>query len=55
MGTKKAEEETEGKEKKQKKAEESLPFCTTAPSAEHTRGEEAEGPCDDSRTGDYEK
>jgi hypothetical protein len=55
MGTPKADEQTEGKGKKQKKAEESIPFCTTAPSAEHTRGDEAEGPCDDSRTGDYEK
>lgn len=55
MGTPKADEKTEGKGKKKKKAEESIPFCTTAPSAEHTRAEEADVPCDDSRNGDYEK
>jgi hypothetical protein len=55
MGTTKTGEKTESKEKAQKKAEQGMPFCTTAPSAEHTRGEEVEGPCDDYRTGDYEK
>ena len=55
MGTTKADEKTEGKEKNQKKVEESVPFCTTAPSAEHMRAEDADVPCDDSRTGDYEK
>ena len=55
MGTSKGDEKTEGKDRKQKKVVEPIPFCTTAPSAEHTRGEELEGPCDDSRTGDYEK
>lgn len=55
MGTPKADEKFEGKGKKQKKAEESIPFCTNAPSAEHTRAEDADVPCDDSRTGDNEK
>jgi hypothetical protein len=55
MGTAKPDEKTEGKEKKQKKVEESVPFCTTAPSAEHTRADDADVPCDDSRNGDYEK
>jgi hypothetical protein len=55
MGTTKTDEKTEGKEKKQKKVAASFPFCTTAPSAEHTRAEDADVPCDDSRNGDYEK
>ncbi|MFO7739431.1 MAG: hypothetical protein R6V46_13210 [Desulfatiglandaceae bacterium] len=42
------------KVKKQKKTKkEDLPFCTSAPSAEHARGMEFEEPCDDARTGDY--
>ena len=45
----------EKKTKKEKKADETLPFCTTAPSPEHARGAEEEEPCDDSRTGDYKK
>ena len=36
---------------KKKKKEESLPFCTTAPSAEHARAEDEDEPCDDSRAG----
>jgi hypothetical protein len=55
MENSKADEKTEGQEKKQKKVEEGIPFCTTAPSAEHARGDEADEPCDDSTTGDYEK
>jgi hypothetical protein len=54
----KEEQETsaeESQEKEKKKPEEKLPFCTTAPSAEHSRGPEEEEPCDDSRGGDYEK
>jgi hypothetical protein len=39
----------------EEKTEESLPFCTTAPSAEHSRGLEEEEPCDDGREGDYDK
>ena len=39
-------------QKKKKKKEEKLPFCTTAPSAEHSRGTEDDEPCDDYRSGD---
>jgi hypothetical protein len=39
--------------KKKHNQEEELPFCTSAPSAEHARGMEVDEPCDDSRTGDY--
>ena len=42
--------ETEMKGKKKKK-EDQLPFCTTAPSAEHERGGDTEEPCDDYRSG----
>jgi hypothetical protein len=42
-------------EEKKKKPEEGMPFCTQAPSAEHGRGTEGEEPCDDGRSGDYEK
>lgn len=42
--------EPEGKKKK--KGEEELPFCTTAPSAEHARAEEEDEPCDDFREGE---
>jgi hypothetical protein len=45
---KKEKKETEPKAKK-KKDEKPLPFCTTAPSAEHSRASEDDGPCDDSR------
>jgi hypothetical protein len=31
--------------------EEKLPHCTTAPSAEHLRGEAEDEPCDDGRGG----
>ena len=45
-------EEIEAQDKKkQEKEQEPLPFCTTAPSAEHTRGGEGEEPCDDFREG----
>ena len=37
--------------KKKKKTEKPLPFCTTAPSAEHSRGQDEEEPCDDFREG----
>jgi len=37
--------------KKKKKTDEPLPFCTTAPSAEHSRGQDEEEPCDDYRKG----
>jgi hypothetical protein len=47
-------EEKEGKKpeeqvKKKKKKEEELPFCTTAPSAEHSRADDEDEPCDDFR------
>jgi hypothetical protein len=45
---KKEDEET----KKKKQKEEELPFCTTAPSAEHSRAEEEDEPCDDFREGE---
>jgi hypothetical protein len=46
--------ETEEKDekKKKKKAKKPLPFCTTAPSAEHTRAEAKDEPCDDDRAGE---
>ena len=37
------------KKEKKKKADAPLPFCTTAPSAEHARGPDEDEPCDDSR------
>lgn len=49
------EEEKKGEEqvrKKKKKGEDSLPFCTTAPSAEHARADLEDDPCDDYREGD---
>ena len=47
------ENKEEGQEEKdEKKQEEPLPFCTTAPSAEHGRGEEDDEPCDDFRAGE---
>ena len=36
---------------KKKKEEEAMPFCTTAPSAEHARAEDEDEPCDDSTGG----
>ncbi len=53
MEGKKEEEIKEQSEKKKKKTEdEELPFCTTAPSAEHSRGDQEEEPCDDFREGE---
>ncbi len=46
------EKETTSKDetkKGKKKADKPLPFCTTAPSAEHARGANEDKPCDDSR------
>ena len=39
--------EEEGKKKKG----EPLPFCTSAPSPEHSRADSDDEPCDDSRSG----
>jgi len=37
--------------KKKKEVVEPEPFCTTAPSAEHARGNLEDDPCDDYRDG----
>lgn len=42
----------EMEEKKQGKPGDPLPYCTTAPSAEHARGNVEEEPCDDARKGE---
>jgi hypothetical protein len=39
------------RKKSKKKIEEALPFCTNAPSAEHSRAYAEDAPCDDSREG----
>lgn len=44
--------EDKNKEKdEQEKKEGPLPFCTTAGSPEHARGEAEDEPCDDGRSG----
>ena len=43
------EEIKEEKKKKKKKGDAPLPFCTTAPSAEHARAPNDDEPCDDAR------
>jgi len=50
----KAEEIEETEKGKKKMAEEKLPYCTTAPSAEHSRAHDDDEPCDDGRTGDVD-
>ena len=35
-----------------KKSEEKLPYCTTAPSGEHSRAGDDDEPCDDGRAGE---
>jgi len=42
----------EKERKKKKRVDEKLPYCTTAPSAEHGRASEDDGPCDDGRSGE---
>ena len=37
--------------RKKNKAEEDLPFCTTASDAEHSRAHNDDEPCDDGRSG----
>jgi len=44
-------EEKDLEEKDVKKQAEHLPFCTSAPSPEHARGDSDDEPCDDSRSG----
>jgi hypothetical protein len=39
------------RKKNKKKIEEALPFCTDAPSAEHSRAYAEDAPCDDGREG----
>ena len=39
-------------EAKKKEVDEPLPYCTTAPSAEHARAHDDDEPCDDGRAGD---
>jgi hypothetical protein len=38
-------------QRKKKVPKEPLPFCTDAPSAEHSRADSEDAPCDDSRSG----
>lgn len=46
------EEKTKKEEEKEEtQVKEELPFCTSAPSAEHARGSEEEEPCYDYREG----
>jgi hypothetical protein len=44
-------EKKESEEEISKKKGEPLPFCTSAPSAEQSRGDSEDKPCDDSRSG----
>jgi hypothetical protein len=44
-------EKKEVEEKSEQKKGEPLPYCTNAPSAEHSRGTSEEEPCDDAREG----
>ena len=41
----------ENNNRKKKKVEKDLPFCITAPDAEHARAHDDDEPCDDSRSG----
>jgi len=45
----------EQKKKKKKDTDETLPYCTTAPSAEQARAFDDDGPCDDGREGTIEE
>ena len=54
MEEKKMEELEEQDKGKKKKVKEKLPYCTTAPSAEHGRASDDDEPCDDGRRGDTE-
>ena len=45
-------ENTSAEEVGEKDRDDKLPFCTTAPSAEHARGEDEDEPCEDFRDGD---
>ena len=52
MDEKKREELEEQDKVKKKKVKEKVPYCTTAPSAEHARGELEDDACDDYREGE---
>lgn len=43
------------KKKEKEKKDWPLPYCTTAPSAEHHRGENEDEPCDDARAANFEE
>jgi hypothetical protein len=45
----------EEQNKKKEDADETLPYCTTAPSAEQARAFDDDEPCDDSREGTIEE
>ena len=51
---KKAEEPGNKQERNKKRNVEELPYCTTAPSAEHLRANDEDEPCDDGRAGNVE-
>ena len=52
MEKKKKNEVKRDEHEKDRKPEEEIPFCTTAPSAEHSRAYDDDEPCDDNRAGD---
>jgi hypothetical protein len=47
--------EEKKKREKEKKAQEELTPCTTAPAAEHARAHDEDEPCDDGRAGVTDK
>lgn len=49
------EKSEEPEPKKDEEAEEELPYCTSAPSAEHARAYDEDEPCDDSRAGNIDE
>ncbi len=51
MQEKNMEKLEEQKKGKKKNDDEKLPYCTTAPSAEHARASDDDEPCDDGREG----
>lgn len=52
MEEKKAEEVEDQVKGKKKNVDEKLPYCTTSPSAEQSRSDDDDEPCDDGRGGD---
>ena len=55
MEEKNIEKLEEQKKGKKKNADEELPYCTTAPSAEQARASDDDEPCDDGREGNIDK